>query len=98
MLELVIFDMDGLMFATEQVNCRAFMEVVTEEGYHPTFEQFTSFLGMNARDIQKKYYDYYGEDTDAEGIYKKGRQPGKTDYQRRRSSRKKWIERAAERC
>ena len=62
MLELVIFDMDGLMFATEQVNCRAFMEVVKEEGYHPTFEQFTSFLGMNARDIQKKYYDYYGED------------------------------------
>ena len=51
MLELVIFDMDGLMFATEQVNCRAFMEVVKEEGYHPTFEQFTSFLGMNARDI-----------------------------------------------
>ena len=48
MLELVIFDMDGLMFATEQVNCRAFMEVVKEEGYHPTFEQFTSFLGMNA--------------------------------------------------
>ena len=71
MLKLIIFDMDGLMFATEQVNCRAFMEVVKEEGYHPTFEQFTSFLGMNARDIQKKYYDYYGEDTDAEGIYKK---------------------------
>ena len=71
MLELVIFDMDGLMFATEQVNCRAFMEVVKEEGYHPTFEQFTSLLGMNARDIQKKYYDYYGEDTDAEGLYKK---------------------------
>ena len=55
MLELVIFDMEGLMFATEQVNCRAFLEVVKEEGYHPTFEQFTSFLGMNARDIQKKY-------------------------------------------
>lgn len=98
MLELVIFDMDGLMFATEQVNCRAFMEVVKEEGYHPTFEQFTSFLGMNARDIQKKYYDYYGEDTDAEGIYKKVGRPGKTDYQRRRSSRKKRIERATERC
>ena len=94
MLKLIIFDMDGLMFATEQVNCRAFMEVVKEEGYHPTFEQFTSFLGMNARDIQKKYYDYYGEDTDAEGIYKKV----KTDYQRRRSSRKKRIERATERC
>lgn len=26
---------------------------------------------MNAKDIQKKYYVYYGEDVDAEGIYKK---------------------------
>lgn len=71
MLKLVIFDMDGLMFATEQVNYRAFTEIVKEEGYEPTFEQFTGFLGMNARDIQKKYYSYYGGNVDAEGIYKK---------------------------
>lgn len=71
MLKLVIFDMDGLIFATEQVNYRAFTEIVKEEGYEPTFEQFTGFLGMNARDIQKKYYSYYGENVDAEGIYKK---------------------------
>ena len=71
MLKLVIFDMDGLMFATEQVNYRAFTEIVKEEGYEPTFEQFTGYLGMNARDIQKKYYSYYGENVDAEGIYKK---------------------------
>ena len=71
MLKLVIFDMDGLMFATEQVNYRAFTEIVKEEGYVPTFEQYTGFLGMNAKDIQKKYYMYYGEDVDAEGIYKK---------------------------
>lgn len=71
MLKLIIFDMDGLMFATEQVNYRAFTEVVKQEGYHPTFEQYTGFLGMHAKDIQKKYYSYYGEDVDAEGIYKK---------------------------
>lgn len=98
MLELVIFDMDGLMFATEQVNCRAFMEVVTEEGYHPTFEQFTSLLGMNARDIQKKYYDYYGEDTDAEGIYKKVGSRAKQIIKEEGVPEKKRIERAAERC
>ena len=63
--------MDGLMFATEQVNYRAFTEIVKEEGYNPTFEQYIGFLGMNAKDIQKKYYVYYGEDVDAEGIYKK---------------------------
>lgn len=71
MLKLVIFDMDGLMFDTEQVNYRAFTEIVGEEGYQPTFEQFTGFLGLNARDIQKKYRIYYGDDVDAEGIYKK---------------------------
>ena len=63
--------MDGLMFATEQVNYRAFTEIVKEEGYNPTFEQYIGFLGMNAKDIQKKYSVYYGEDVDAEGIYKK---------------------------
>lgn len=71
MLKLVIFDMDGLMFDTEKINYRAFTEIVTEEGYHPTFEQYTGFLGMHAKDIQKKYYSYYGKDVDAEGIYKK---------------------------
>lgn len=71
MLKLVIFDMDGLMFDTEQVNYRAFTEIVNQEGYHPTFEQYTGFLGMNAKDIQKKYRMYYGKDVDAEGIYKK---------------------------
>lgn len=71
MLKLVIFDMDGLMFATEQINYRAFTEIVTEEGYQPSFEQFTGFLGMHAKDIQRKYYSYYGPDVDAEGIYRK---------------------------
>lgn len=71
MTKLIIFDMDGLMFDTEQVNYRAFTEVVKEEGYTPTFEQYTGFLGMNAQDIQRKYYIYYGENIDAPGIYKK---------------------------
>lgn len=71
MIKLIIFDMDGLMFDTEQVNYRAFTEVVKEEGYTPTFEQYAGFLGMNAQDIQKKYYIYYGENVDAAGLYKK---------------------------
>ena len=62
--------MDGLMFATEQVNYRAFTEIVKEEGYTPAFEQFIGFLGMNAKDIQKKYYVYYGEDVNAFRISK----------------------------
>ena len=52
MLKLIIFDMDGLMFATEQVNYRAFTEIVKEEGYNPTFEQYIGFLGMH---LQKSW-------------------------------------------
>ena len=48
--------MDGLMFATEQVNYRAFTEIVKEEGYNPTFEQYIGYLGMFVFDIQKKFY------------------------------------------
>lgn len=71
MIKLVIFDMDGLMFDTEQINYRAFSEIVKEEGYEPTFEQFIAFLGLNAQSIQKLYRTYYGEDVDAQGLYKK---------------------------
>ena len=46
--------MDGLMFATEQVNYRAFTEIVKEEGYTPAFEQFIGYLGLNEKGIQKK--------------------------------------------
>ena len=45
--------MDGLMFATEQVNYRAFTEIVKEEGYNPTFEQYIGFLGMNEKTFRR---------------------------------------------
>ena len=40
MLKLVIFDMDGLMFDTEAVMCRAFLEVTRENGYPGSRDQF----------------------------------------------------------
>lgn len=52
---------------------------------------------MNARDIQKKYYDYYGEDTDAEGLYKRSA-AGQNRLSKKKEFQKKRIERAAERC
>ncbi|MBQ9155825.1 MAG: HAD family phosphatase [Eubacterium sp.] len=70
MFKLIIFDMDGLMFDTEGVMCRAFLEVTAESGYPSTRDQFIGLLGLNSRDIQKKYRDYYGEDVDAAAIYR----------------------------
>ncbi|MDD7210150.1 MAG: HAD family phosphatase [Lachnospiraceae bacterium] len=70
MMKLVIFDMDGLMFDTERVNRRAFMEVVKEKGFEPTYEQFAESLGMNASDNQALYERLYGKDVDGKAIYK----------------------------
>lgn len=70
MIQLIIFDMDGLMFDTEAATCRAFLEVGTEWGLHPRKEQFIELLGLNSKDIIKKYHDYFGKDVDAESLYR----------------------------
>ena len=72
MIKLVIFDMDGLMFDTEEVMCRAFLEVTREEGHPGSREQFREIIGLNAPDIQKKYRQYFGDDVDAVRLYRLG--------------------------
>lgn len=74
MLKLVIFDMDGLMFDTEGVMCRAFLEVTRENGYPGSRDQFMSLIGLNGPDIQEKYRQYFGRDVDAAGLYRMGGQ------------------------
>ncbi|MDO5146795.1 MAG: HAD family phosphatase [Eubacteriales bacterium] len=70
MLKLVIFDMDGLLFDTETVTCRAFLEKGKEWGLEPTREQYIEFLGCNAEAICKKYYVFFGDDIDAEELFR----------------------------
>jgi len=70
MLELIIFDMDGLMFDTEEVMCRAFLEVTAEKGYQSTRDQFLSLIGLGSADIQSRYRQYYGPDVDAAELYR----------------------------
>lgn len=72
MLKLVIFDMDGLMFDTEEVMCRAFLEVTRENGYPGTRQQFMEIIGLNGPDIQRKYRQYFGPDVDAAALYRMG--------------------------
>ncbi len=70
MVSLVIFDMDGLMFDTEEVTFRAFMEKVAAWGYEPAREQYVQFLGLNAQSIYQKYREFFSEDLDAEELYR----------------------------
>lgn len=69
MIKLVIFDMDGLMFDTETVTCQAYLEVLTEEGFHPDREQYVQTLGLNQPAILEKYREYFGADIDALAMY-----------------------------
>lgn len=69
MIKLVIFDMDGLMFDTETVTCQAFLQVLTESGYHPEREQYVQMLGLNKPAILKKYQEFFGENMDADAMY-----------------------------
>lgn len=72
MFQLVIFDMDGLMFDTEEVMCRAFIEVTGELGFYGTRDQFISLLGLSSADIQQKYREFYGDGIDAKELYRLG--------------------------
>lgn len=69
MLKLVIFDMDGLMFDTERVNCQAFHQVVRRMGYEPTMQQYLQLIGLSKKDTVEAYRRFYGAKTDAEQIY-----------------------------
>lgn len=69
-MELIIFDMDGLMFDTEAVTARAFLEVGAKRGYHVDFAMYKTLIGLDARSTCEKYREYFGEEADAEEIYK----------------------------
>ena len=72
MLKLVIFDMDGLMFDTEALMYRAYLEVTAENGYQGSKEQFISLIGLNSASVCKKYREFYGPEVNAEALYRMG--------------------------
>ena len=70
MIRLVIFDMDGLMFDTEQITCRAFMEKGEEYGLPLDKEKFVQILGLNSTSIISQYQELYGDRVDGEKLYR----------------------------
>lgn len=61
-IELVIFDMDGLMFDTERISCRVWSEVLAKHGYHYNFEIFSEMIGSNLERIKAICIKHYGAD------------------------------------
>lgn len=60
--ELVIFDMDGLMFDTERVYYKAWEEVVASYGYAFSWEIYIQLVARNSTTIGKILRNIYGED------------------------------------
>lgn len=69
-MKLIIFDMDGLMFDTEAVTARAFLEVGKTHGYEVDLAMYKTLIGLDARSTFVKYREYFGEDVDAQALYR----------------------------
>lgn len=67
--DLIIFDMDGLMYDTEAVAFRAFKELAEEQGFHATDKDYLESVGLDMRATCDLYRRLYGEDLDAEQLY-----------------------------
>jgi len=61
-LKLVIFDMDGLMFDTEEVSYRCFKEATQLYGQLLTRDVFKEILGVNIARAKIVYEKHFGED------------------------------------
>lgn len=70
MIRLIIFDMDGLMIDSERPTMQAYLDVGKAWGLPVTQEQFFRLLGKNIQDIKKQYREDFGENIDADRLYK----------------------------
>ncbi len=71
MPKLVIFDLDGLIVDTERLTQKAFVEVFTEHGYDAHPEHFLGYIGTDSIANCALYRRDFGEDLDAEDMYRK---------------------------
>jgi HAD superfamily hydrolase (TIGR01509 family) len=70
-IELVIFDMDGLMFDTETLAKRAWQQVGSEHNYEISDEFLLGLLGRNKKSIEQEFKKGFGEDFDFNDMYSK---------------------------
>jgi len=61
-IELVIFDMDGLMFDSEKISIYAWRKASQKYGYDITDEIFEQTLGLNLEKIREIFCKFFGED------------------------------------
>lgn len=67
-LELVIFDMDGLMFDTESLHYRFWSEKVTALGFEPCKGVFSKSMGGHCDGIEGYYEELFGREVTIDEI------------------------------
>lgn len=80
MKKIIIFDMDGLMFDTENLVFKTFRQVCKKYGYDATKEIYLRTLGVNNVAAKKIYKECLGDAFPLEKIWKESAE-----------ERKKWI-------
>ncbi|MEH7106399.1 HAD family hydrolase [Bacillus sp. JJ1764] len=62
-LQLVIFDMDGLLFDTERISFSAMKTIIEKQGFFFTLENYKSMIGLgSAEELDHLYKGLYGKD------------------------------------
>ena len=61
-IELIIFDMDGLMFDTEKISYEAWKEAAALFGYHIDSAIFEKTIGTNLTKTKEVYLEHFGAD------------------------------------
>jgi len=68
MIKAVVFDMDGLMFDTETVATRSWLDTARDWDVEISDEFRESLVGLNARSIRRACVDYFGGSFDLDGF------------------------------
>ena len=61
-ISLIIFDMDGLMFDTEKLAIPTWKKAGEEYGFSIEPAHIAKTIGINAKDTQKVFENYFGKD------------------------------------
>ncbi|SFC87686.1 HAD family hydrolase [Clostridium uliginosum] len=68
-INAVIFDMDGLLFDTEQISFESFRQVIREYGLDMEKELHLNIIGRNVNGIKEKMMENYGQDFPFDKLY-----------------------------
>ncbi|MGX8679817.1 MAG: HAD family hydrolase [bacterium] len=82
MIQLAIFDMDGLMFDTERIVGEILIDLANQRGYPMTMRERLMLLGRAEKDNRKILSDCFGEDFPYDDIMRARKKSAQAYYQR----------------